>query len=204
MQPLPQRPPCSNAGGLAGAEAVLLVLTLGVGFARVIARAAAGEIPADIVLTVAGYSALENLEIVLPVSLLLAILLAVGRLCRDNEMAAADKSAAEAAIAKAASERERLKAEGSGGVLVNWQEILRERTTYGYTGFVTPQLFARLREAGVLGEDEFERQHLVPLESLSERDRDEIAGWGTGLRATMQRGARRLEGYVAFQLFTVH
>lgn len=68
--------------------AVLLVLTLGVGFARFIARAAAGEMPADIVFTVAGYSALENLEIVLPVSLLLAILLTVGRLCRDNEMAA--------------------------------------------------------------------------------------------------------------------
>jgi len=106
-------------------------------------------------------------------------------------------------LADAGTIRERLKAEGIGWVLVNWQEILRYRTTYGYTGFVTPQLFARLREAGVLGEDEFERQHLVPLESLSERDRDEIAGWGTGLRATMQRGDRRLEGYVAFQLFPV-
>lgn len=68
--------------------AVLLVLTLGAAFTRFIARAAAGELPADVVLAVAGYSALENLEIVLPVSLLLAILLTVGRLCRDNEMTA--------------------------------------------------------------------------------------------------------------------
>lgn len=65
-----------------------MVLTLGMGFARFIARAAAGEIPADVVVTVAAYSALGNLEIVLPISLLLAILLTVGRLCRDNEMAA--------------------------------------------------------------------------------------------------------------------
>lgn len=68
--------------------AVLMVLTLGVGFARFIAQAAAGEIPADVVLLVAAFSAAENLEIVLPVSLLLAILLTVGRLCRDNEMSA--------------------------------------------------------------------------------------------------------------------
>lgn len=65
-----------------------MVLTVGMGFARFIARAAAGEIPAEVVLTVAAYSALENLEIVLPISLLLAILLTMGRLCRDNEMAA--------------------------------------------------------------------------------------------------------------------
>lgn len=68
--------------------AVLLVLTLGAGFARFIARAATGELPTDVVFAVAGYSAVENLEIVLPVSLLLAILLTVGRLCRDNERAA--------------------------------------------------------------------------------------------------------------------
>ena len=100
-------------------------------------------------------------------------------------------------------QRYRLKAEGIGWMLVNWQEILRYRTTYGYTDFVTPRLFARLREAGVLGEDEFTRQQLVPLGPLSERDRDEIAGWGAGLRATMQQGDHRHEGYVAFQLFPV-
>lgn len=71
-----------------GVAAVMVVLTLGVGFARFIAEAAAGQIPAAAILTVAGYSVLQNLEIVLPVSVLLAILLTVGRLCRDNEMAA--------------------------------------------------------------------------------------------------------------------
>lgn len=71
-----------------GVIAVLVVLTLGVGFARFIGKAAAGELPAGTVLAVAAFSALENMEIVLPVSLLLAIMLTVGRLCRDNEMAA--------------------------------------------------------------------------------------------------------------------
>lgn len=71
-----------------GVVAVLLVLTLGVGFARFIADAAAGEMPLQTVFAIAGFSVLENLEIVLPVSLLLAVMLTIGRLCRDNEMAA--------------------------------------------------------------------------------------------------------------------
>ena len=99
--------------------------------------------------------------------------------------------------------RERLKSEGIGWVLVNWQEILRYRTTYGYTEFVTPGLFGRLREQGVLGDDEFDRQFLVPLGPLPERDRDEISSWAPGLKGTMQQGDRRFEGYVAIQLFRV-
>lgn len=67
---------------------VLAVLTLSIGFARFIGQAAAGELSATTVLAVAAYSAVEKMEIVLPVSLLLAVLLTVGRLCRDNEMAA--------------------------------------------------------------------------------------------------------------------
>lgn len=71
-----------------GVVVVLAVLTLGVGFAKFVGRAAAGELPAGTVLAVAGFSALQNMEIVLPVSLLLAVMLTIGRLCRDNEMAA--------------------------------------------------------------------------------------------------------------------
>lgn len=66
----------------------LFVLTVGMGFARHIAKAAAGELPAKTVLTLAGMVALENMQIVLPASLLLAIMIVVGRLCRDNEMVA--------------------------------------------------------------------------------------------------------------------
>lgn len=67
---------------------VLVFLTLGLGFARFIAEAAAGELPVNTVLVLAAFSAVENFEIVLPVSILLAVLLTLGRLCRDNEMAA--------------------------------------------------------------------------------------------------------------------
>lgn len=71
-----------------GVVSVLLVLTLGIGFARVVADAAAGSLPVETVLTVASFSLVENLAIILPVSLLLAIMLTVGRLCTGNEMAA--------------------------------------------------------------------------------------------------------------------
>lgn len=67
---------------------VLLFLTLGLGFARFIADAAAGELPVNTVLELAVFKLVENMEIVLPVSMLLGVLLTLGRLCRDNEMAA--------------------------------------------------------------------------------------------------------------------
>src|SRR5699024_9955469 len=67
---------------------VLLFLTLGLGFAKFIAAAAAGELPVNTVLLLALYSAIENGGIVLPISVLLAVLLTLGRLSRDNEMAA--------------------------------------------------------------------------------------------------------------------
>lgn len=72
----------------AGVAAVMLVLTLGMGFARFVSQVTAGDVPTDALLTVVFFSVLKNLEIVLPVSALLAVLLTVGRLCRDNEMAA--------------------------------------------------------------------------------------------------------------------
>jgi 4-amino-4-deoxy-L-arabinose transferase-like glycosyltransferase len=48
----------------------------------------------------------------------------------------------------------KLKAEGITHVLVNWQEILRYRDTYGYTKFVSPKRFDVLVSAGVLAEPE--------------------------------------------------
>ncbi|MBS63853.1 LPS export ABC transporter permease LptF [Salinisphaera sp.] len=67
---------------------VLVFLTLGLGFARYIADAAAGELPVNTVLELAFFKLVENLEIVLPVSMLLGVLLTFGRLCRDNELSA--------------------------------------------------------------------------------------------------------------------
>lgn len=67
---------------------VLFFLTLGLGFAKFIAAAAAGDLPVDTVLLLALYSAVENAGLVLPISVLLAALLTLGRLCRDNEFSA--------------------------------------------------------------------------------------------------------------------
>jgi len=67
---------------------VLLFMTLGIGLSKFIGDAAAGEVPVNTVLSLAGLSVVENLQIVLPISVLLAVLLVMGRLCRDNELSA--------------------------------------------------------------------------------------------------------------------
>ena len=67
---------------------VFVLLTLGIGLSRFIGDAAAGQVPVDTVITLAFLSVIGNMEIVMPLSILLAIMLVVGRLCRDNEMAA--------------------------------------------------------------------------------------------------------------------
>src|SRR5699024_3529512 len=48
----------------------------------------AGKLPVDTVLLLALYSSIENAGIVLPISVLLGVLLTLGRVCRDNEMVA--------------------------------------------------------------------------------------------------------------------
>ena len=106
-------------------------------------------------------------------------------------------------LADAETIREKLRGEGIGWVLVNWQEILRYRTTYGYTEFVTPDVIGRLREMGVLGDDEFGRQFLLPLEGVSARWRDEIDSWGTRLKQPIEQQDSRIDGYVGIQLFRV-
>lgn len=68
--------------------AVLLFMTLGIGLSQFIGDAAAGDVPVNTVVSLAALSVVKNLEIVLPISVLLAVLLVMGRLCRDNELAA--------------------------------------------------------------------------------------------------------------------
>jgi 4-amino-4-deoxy-L-arabinose transferase-like glycosyltransferase len=52
----------------------------------------------------------------------------------------------------AAEIRRRFRDENITHLFVNWQEIHRYRTTYGYTKFVTPDRFAALVERGVLSQ----------------------------------------------------
>ena len=67
---------------------VLMLLMMGSGFARFLGRAAAGKQPQEMVLQLVALSSIEYLVVILPISLLLGIMLALGRLYRDNEMAA--------------------------------------------------------------------------------------------------------------------
>lgn len=83
---------------------------------------------------------------------------------------------------------EELRAEGITHLYVNWSEILRYRTTYGYTDFVTPERFAALVEAGVL------KPGLCPPEAWRTTERlapswsDALRKWGKRLVRTEATG----------------
>ena len=67
---------------------VLLAIMLATRFARFLAEAAAGALPREFLLKVVALSSLQYLVILIPVSLLLAILLSLGRMYRDQEISA--------------------------------------------------------------------------------------------------------------------
>ena len=67
---------------------VLLAIMLATRFTRFLAEAASGHLPREFLMKVVLLSSLQYLTILIPVSLLLAIMLALGRLYRDQEIAA--------------------------------------------------------------------------------------------------------------------
>ncbi|HUS23665.1 MAG TPA: LPS export ABC transporter permease LptF [Candidatus Binatia bacterium] len=67
---------------------VLLAIMLATRFTRFLADAAAGKLPQQFLLKVVALSSVQYLVLLIPVSLLLAVLLALGRLYRDSEIAA--------------------------------------------------------------------------------------------------------------------
>lgn len=68
---------------------ILLLLLVTNQVASVLRRAAEGEIPASVVVELAKLSVGENSVVILPIALLIGILLALGRLYHDSELAAA-------------------------------------------------------------------------------------------------------------------
>jgi len=72
-----------------GVTGVLLAILLANQLARILGQAAAAGFPAEIVLSLVGFTAITNLTLLLPIGLLLAIVLALGRLYHESEMAAA-------------------------------------------------------------------------------------------------------------------
>ncbi len=76
------------AAAWAAVTFVLLAIMISTRFASVLAIAAKGELPAELLIKVAMLSSLRYLVILIPASLLLAIMLSLGRLYSDNEVAA--------------------------------------------------------------------------------------------------------------------
>ncbi len=72
----------------AAVTVVLLFILLTNQFAQVLGDVAKGRLPKDAVFQVIGLTGLQYLTIVIPISLFLAIMIALGRLYRDSEMPA--------------------------------------------------------------------------------------------------------------------
>ena len=75
-------------GAMAAVTLVLMTIMLATRFARFLGQAATGELPRELLFKVVALSSLQYLVILIPFSLLLGILLALGRLYKDNEIAA--------------------------------------------------------------------------------------------------------------------
>ena len=99
--------------------------------------------------------------------------------------------------------RRRFESEGVTHVLVNWEELLRYRMTYGYSDFVSPKPFDWLREQGLLGAPvELSWRPFDSLRTHKRRDQDEqreVEAWAPELKRSV---AGKLV-FVKQQLFAV-
>lgn len=82
-------------------------------------------------------------------------------------------------------------------VAVNWREVLRYRTTYGFTPYVTPDRFTELRRAGVLGEPKL--LNVAPADGLSPENRAEAEK----AFPSLFRGSGEGRGMVAGEVYPV-
>ena len=71
-----------------GVTIVLLLILLTNQFARILGDVAKGKLPKDAAFDVIGLSALQYLTVLVPISLFLSIMMALGRLYRDSELPA--------------------------------------------------------------------------------------------------------------------
>jgi len=96
--------------------------------------------------------------------------------------------------------KQRFAEEGITHVFVNWQEMLRYRTTgYGGSDFVEPERFRALCEAGVLRILHPTFTGLRPASSFRTYELDEIKRWAPSLLVETSQGA----GFINGQLFAV-
>ncbi|HUG91682.1 MAG TPA: hypothetical protein VML55_12655, partial [Planctomycetaceae bacterium] len=102
-------------------------------------------------------------------------------------------------LADAAGIRRRLAAAGITHVAVNWQELLRYRTTYGYTGFVAPSRFAALQEQGLLDPPVALLVSRARVDELPPDVQQQLDAWATELKIDTPDGVH----YVTAQLFAL-
>lgn len=76
------------AASWAAVAIVLLAIMLSTRFAFFLALSAKGDLPPDLLLKVVALSSLRYMVLLVPVSLLLGVMLSLGRLYKDNEIAA--------------------------------------------------------------------------------------------------------------------
>jgi lipopolysaccharide export system permease protein len=79
-------------GAFVAAGVILLLVTMGGAVADLLARIARGRIPADLLFVLVGLRTVGALSILLPLAVLIGVLLAIGRLWRDSEMAVLQSS----------------------------------------------------------------------------------------------------------------
>jgi hypothetical protein len=95
--------------------------------------------------------------------------------------------------------RERLRGEGITHILVNWQEILRYRTTYGMTEFLAPWRFGQLQQQGILHRNATSLSGARPMDSFREEERKLIEKWAPELVVRYQGEA----AFLTSQLYLV-
>ena len=71
---------------LLAVTSVLWLIFVATRFARYLAQAAVGNLPADVIFTLLGYSSLSALDILLPMATFIAVMLGLGRMSADNEL----------------------------------------------------------------------------------------------------------------------
>ena len=67
---------------------ILLLILVGNQLAQVLGQAAAGRLPRDVVFALIALTSIQNLTVLVPVGLLLAIVMALGRMYHESEMSA--------------------------------------------------------------------------------------------------------------------
>lgn len=103
-------------------------------------------------------------------------------------------------LASADEIRAKLRDEGITHLFVNWVELLRYRTTYLYTDFVSPRRFRELTDLGILAPVSLDAsESLLPLDVLQPHEQQELQRWAPELQLVWHGEP----AFVAYQLFVV-